>query len=771
MRKVVLRSVLTFLASVSILAATISGADAKAAGQPAHPAQAAQRQGSFLLSKALGRCACPAQRPLQKQAIPPEIWLDSYSIEPGQSVGFGGRGFQPGEQVDVRLGDLEDVPSKSASRLLVAAFANAGGNVTGEATIPFLPAGDYPFIVVGRQSQDMLVRNLTVLGFAPWVVLDNYAPPPSARLGFKGHGFAPGEPVQVYFDQQSGQQVTQLNADHTGQFADYAGVELPAQPGDHSLILVGVYSGSVVTVNFEILPAAASPTPQPTTGQMTALALGASHPTAGSTARVPSVPAASMESAFSARALVGSIFGAVSLQNPVTLVLLVLILWLILCIFLALLLMLAPLWQKLRFRRRNSQGNKCSSQEGFKGLTQADAAASSVAGGTVSMPVAAQEGAHQPARFCPRCGVRNVSGASRCVVCGGELPSLPGLATGEQERSRTQAAASSMLPAWSPGAPGAPAVEKTASWQPPLTALSGRGGEAYRSQTQRYQPGLAMRFSAKTDRGYKRASSENEDSFLAVTGALRSRDAVEPFGLFVVADGMGGHADGHKASSAAVETLFRSLVPALLREGGLPEQDLSPLLAQAIQEVNERLYQANQRDHTKMGCTVTAALVTGRQAYICNVGDSRTYVLGTLASLQRVTVDHSLVESLVFAGIIQRADVYTHPKRNQIFRCLGHQPWVEIDTFCLPLVSGEKLLLCSDGLWEMVRDPEMEATLRQTQDATEATSSLIARANENGGLDNITVIVVELTNEAAGFRQPGITSLSSPQSGLLVGPV
>jgi serine/threonine protein phosphatase PrpC len=138
--------------------------------------------------------------------------------------------------------------------------------------------------------------------------------------------------------------------------------------------------------------------------------------------------------------------------------------------------------------------------------------------------------------------------------------------------------------------------------------------------------------------------------------------------------------------------------------------------------------------------------------------------------LQRVTIDHSLVESLVVAGIIQRADVYTHPKRNQIFRCLGHQPWVEVDTFRQPLASGEKVLLCSDGLWEMVRDPEMEAILRQANDVTQAGSFLVARANENGGLDNVSAIVVELTNEDGCFNQPGITSISSTQAGLLVGP-
>lgn len=737
MRKIVLSSVLTLLASVSLLLAATQSADAQVAGQLARGGRVVQWQGSHLLALVRGGCACPRQRPRQRQVVPPQIWLDSYSIKPGQTFGFGGRGFQPGERVDIRLGDLEDVPSKSKSRLLVAAFANAGGNVNGEASIPFMPAGDYPLIAVGHENQEMLVRNLTVLGFAPWVVLDNYAPPPSTQFGFKGQGFAPGEPVLVYFDQQTGQQVTRLTADRDGEFAVYQGVESPAQPGDHALILVGVYSGAVVKVNFEILPPASAPAPPPTNGPLAASAPAASRlsasstaraapaPAAGSTARAAPAPAASRRGALGLSAPLngalgasglGGALGALSLQNPAMLVLLVLLLWVLLCLFLVLLLLFAPLVHKRPFGRRASLKTALRAGGQSEGAPQAPLSVASTTGVISPALLPSQDQAHQPARFCPRCGVRNISRASRCAVCGGELPQMAGAAAGakEQERSR-----------------------------------------------------LALRFSAKADRGRKRAGDENEDSFLAVTGARRSKDRVEPFGLFVVADGMGGHGDGHKASGTAVESLFHALVPSLLHEEWA-EHDLLPLLSQAIQGVNERLYQTNQCDQTRMGCTLTAALVTGREAHICNVGDSRTYLLGTLAPLRRVTVDHSLVESLVVAGIIQRAEVYTHPKRNQIFRCLGHQPWVEVDTFRQPLAHGEMLLLCSDGLWEMVRDPEMEAILRQMRDVTDASSRLVARANENGGLDNIAVIVVACTNEALSLTQPGLLSLSSTQPGLLV---
>ncbi len=765
MKKVLLRSVLTLLASVSILVAAMQGADAKAAQRLSPDGRIAHWQGDRFLAKARGGCGCPGPRPLQRQAIPPEIWLDSYSIKPGQTIGFGGRGFQPGERVDIRLGDLEDVPSRSQSRLLVATFANAGGNVKGEASIPFLPPGDYPFIAAGHQSQGMLIRNLTVLGFAPWVVLDDYAPPPSTQFGFKGQGFAPGEPVLVYFDQQTSQLVTQLKADGDGEFAVYRGVESPNQPGDHALILVGVYSGSVVKVNFETLPAAPAPSPSPGTQRWAGLAEMPSRLSAGGLARAVFVPAASRGSAAGVAVLLGGVLSVFLLQNPAMLVLLVLLLWFVLCVVLGLLLLFAPLVQKLPFRKRGTQfpGARAAVESG--GATQAPASTAPVTGALSPAPHFAQDHSPQPARFCPRCGVRNIFGASRCAVCGGELPQMSGRAT-EQGHAHSQAAASAVCSSGLPDVPAGFSLEQQAASRVPLMALPGSAGAVYQ-RSARHQPGLALRFGAKSDRGQKRAASENEDGFLAVTGARRSRDHLEPFGLFVVADGMGGHGDGHRASGTAVERLFHSLVPSLLYDEW-PEHELLPLLSRAIQEVNEQLYQANQRDQTRMGCTVTAALVTGREAHICNVGDSRTYLLGTLAPLRRVTVDHSLVESLVVAGIIQRAEVYTHPKRNQIFRCLGHQPWVEVDTFRQSLTSGEMLLLCSDGLWEMVRDPEMEAILRQTHDLAEVSGHLVARANANGGLDNITVIVAAFSNETISLTQPGLLSLSSTQPGLLV---
>ena len=167
-------------------------------------------------------------------------------------------------------------------------------------------------------------------------------------------------------------------------------------------------------------------------------------------------------------------------------------------------------------------------------------------------------------------------------------------------------------------------------------------------------------------------------------------------------------------------------------------------LRTAVEQGSEAIVEYG-RQHSEargLGSTLTAALIIGEQAFIANVGDSRTYLLRG-GKLERVTQDHSLVERLVQAGQIEPDDVYDHPNRNLIYRSLGaSKAEVEVDIFTEKLKPGDALLLCSDGLWEMVHDPQIESILNEVEDPQVACDRLVERANENGGEDNITAVLV-----------------------------
>ena len=149
----------------------------------------------------------------------------------------------------------------------------------------------------------------------------------------------------------------------------------------------------------------------------------------------------------------------------------------------------------------------------------------------------------------------------------------------------------------------------------------------------------------------------------------------------------------------------------------------------------------NQRDKTDMGSTITGFMVVGDYAYILNVGDSRTYMIRG-EQIYQLTTDHSLVGQLVAGGLISPDDVYTHPQRSQIFRSLGDKLNVQIDIFKQQLRPADILLSCSDGLWEMVRNPQIESILNNAPDPQIACTQLLEAANTNGGEDNVSAVVV-----------------------------
>ena len=256
-----------------------------------------------------------------------------------------------------------------------------------------------------------------------------------------------------------------------------------------------------------------------------------------------------------------------------------------------------------------------------------------------------------------------------------------------------------------------------------------RDKRSYRS-TQRTRRGAVTTFGSRTDVGCVR--DHNEDSLVVAPP------------LFAVADGMGGHAAGEVASEIAVNVLAE-----------LAPKDLDgAALEHAVEEANHEIIRAARdgRGREGMGTTLTACMLENERLIIAQVGDSRAYLLHH-GRLQQLTRDHSLVADLVEAGQITPAEARVHPQRSVITRALGSDPLTQPDLFEINVETGDRLLLCSDGLTSMIEDDEVERILNHTADPQLAASQLVNAAIAAGGYDNVTVIVVDVTGFAEVRRK------------------
>jgi serine/threonine protein phosphatase PrpC len=211
---------------------------------------------------------------------------------------------------------------------------------------------------------------------------------------------------------------------------------------------------------------------------------------------------------------------------------------------------------------------------------------------------------------------------------------------------------------------------------------------------------------------------------------------------------MGGQNSGQLASQLAVTSLVEYVSGVLCGEQRTPESWLS-LLSAGLQHANQVVYERNQEQQTNMGTTMTAALVVETTAYVAHVGHSRLYLYREPVGLTQITHDHSVAAVLVAAGVIAPDDLYTHPSRKQIYQCLGVKASAEADTATVPLAVGDILLVCSNGLWEMVRDPQIAAILTTARlTPTDTGQALIQAALAGGGEDNVSAIVTQVTSLA-----------------------
>ncbi len=219
-----------------------------------------------------------------------------------------------------------------------------------------------------------------------------------------------------------------------------------------------------------------------------------------------------------------------------------------------------------------------------------------------------------------------------------------------------------------------------------------------------------------------------------------SENAVGNFpNLFLVADGMGGHKAGDYASRVCVKTVVESIENSCLKtEIGVLEE--------AIKNANRRIYTdaLNNSELQGMGTTLVVAVITKDDIlYVANIGDSRLYIVNK-TEIKQITEDHSYVEDLIRKGEIKRSEARSHPRKNVITRAIGASSQVMVDYFEVPLRDGDKILLCSDGLCNMVDDREIQYIIESYSEETEtAVKELVKRANENGGRDNISTILIK----------------------------
>lgn len=334
------------------------------------------------------------------------------------------------------------------------------------------------------------------------------------------------------------------------------------------------------------------------------------------------------------------------------------------------------------------------------------------------------------AAACPVCHVENEGGARECGFCGSALPPPPLLGLVQQRATDT---ASDL----------APGTFRIAD------AVYSFFTDAAILRANEIVAPFRIEYAAQSDVGLKRGAlnEPNEDSFAAMTLEMRATRE-DALGLFMIADGVGGAAAGEVASQLAVQTLTQEWVTRIMmplwRDEALSEESVRTELSAGIHAANARLVEYQKENALQFGTTVTAAVVWNDRAYLVNLGDSRIYLYrsGNLAQLTR---DHSFVGMLVEQGMLAPEEIYTHPRRNVILQCLGDpaaQPEIFPVEGALELLAGDQLVLCSDGLWEMVGDADIARIVGAAAQPRDACAELVQAANAAGGADNISVIVL-----------------------------
>ena len=255
----------------------------------------------------------------------------------------------------------------------------------------------------------------------------------------------------------------------------------------------------------------------------------------------------------------------------------------------------------------------------------------------------------------------------------------------------------------------------------------------------------ARKIGMLTDVGQVR--TVDEDSILAADLSFGVNSESSKFLLLAVADGMGGHAKGEEASKIALNAIARAVIPDLLNN-----TPFTKILEKGIQNANQDIldYTAENPEASGMGTTSVCAVVKDNQIHLANVGDSRAYRVSD-DEICRVTKDHSYVQALIDEGDITEEQAREHPRKNEITRAVGIMPSIEVDTMKLTLDSDESLLLCCDGVIAHLSDDDIHKIIRDSPDPQTACQEIVDMANERGGSDNISLII--LSSEGSDTKE------------------
>ena len=237
----------------------------------------------------------------------------------------------------------------------------------------------------------------------------------------------------------------------------------------------------------------------------------------------------------------------------------------------------------------------------------------------------------------------------------------------------------------------------------------------------------------------------NEDSLLAITTTMAGNTGNLPFGLYIVADGMGGHQFGEVASNAAIRTvagyILRKFHPYLFQvKADAMDESFQEIMQAAVSEAQRAI----QREAPGSGTTLTAALVLGQQITVAHVGDSRAYFIYPDGRIEPLTRDHSLVKRLEELGHITPDEAVNYPHRNVLYRALGQGEILDPDIFTIGFPQPGSLMICSDGLWGVLTEEELVRSINEAPSLQRACQTLVNAANAAGGPDNISVILVQL---------------------------